>query len=101
MLYFLPSKENKCLHFPTPSNNKKTPAQFEREFLFIRLFRFLVEPLHIVEVLTVRECRIFRVHTHAAAESTGIVGRYLTLEGVEVAFVTCHLERINGVDLTV
>lgn len=42
---------------------------------------------------------VLGIHAHTALEGTGLVGLYHGLEGIEVAFVLFHLERMHLVDL--
>ena len=59
----------------------------------------LAEPLNVAEVLTVRQVVVLRIHTHARAESSSMVGLYRYLEGVVIALVGHHLKWTYAVHL--
>ena len=47
----------------------------------------LVKPLHIAEVLTMRQVGVLGVHAHARAVRASHVGLYNDLERIEVAIL--------------
>lgn len=61
----------------------------------------LVKPLHIAEILTVRQVGVLREHAHASLECAGMLRLDLQLELIVVALMTNHLELIDSIDTAV
>ena len=54
-----------------------------------------LKPLHIAEVLTMRQVLIARIHADSTLVLTSLLGRMLNLKGIEITIFLHHLQWFN------